>query len=285
MKTKTNDPKPSWLLQAKSLWGASHYPFQDLSIDESYTDQQREDTRHKIEQMLCLGCSGMLTGPNGSGKSHLLLQLRQKLHGYGAQVLLHSHATLRPNSLIRSICCEFGITAKSRKEDNIQGIHHYCEQQIPQPVVLIFDEAANLAQETLEEIRLLKCHLGAEEQTQYSLPILLCGDENLYPRLSLRYFKPLLSRLSFQRKVHRLTCEQTHQYIRHHLEQAHIHSPLFDSGTIDSIHEVSQGTPRTINTLCLQVIAMACEQNKPKITSQMLEEVIEEIPWLQILQN
>lgn len=236
MKTKPNQPKPSWILQAKAMWGAQSYPFLDLPQRQNYKPKQREANIDKIEQLLALGCSGVLTGVNGSGKSNLLLELTQRLEANKDQVIFHSHSTLKPNSLIRSLCKELGIHPKSRKEDNIQAIHNYCEQQLPHSIVLIFDEASSLAQETFEEIRLLKCHIQPNYDSQYSLPILFCGDENLRSRLHLRYFKPLLSRLSFHRQHLPLESNQTTEYIQHHLEYARIHQSIFDSSSLITIN-------------------------------------------------
>ncbi|MGA1101775.1 MAG: ExeA family protein [Opitutales bacterium] len=282
---KHKEPETKWIHQAKTMWGAQHFPFLELSTQESYECSSHQTVLSKIEQMLSLGCSGILTGANGTGKSHLLRQLSNRLHANGNQVIFISHTTIKPNALIRSICRELGIKATYRKEDNVCRVHEYCAGQQPTQTILLIDEAANLPQETLEELRLLKCYISTDEDRQYSLPVLLCGDENLYHRLCMRYFKPLLSRLHFTKELPAFDQAETSEYLNHHLHSSRIHKKIFDTQSIDVIFQVSAGNPRIINSIGLQAIGLACERKQDKITSELLTEVIEEIPWLNLLQN
>jgi type II secretory pathway predicted ATPase ExeA len=262
--------------QAKRLWGASRFPFAE-SAKTVYNSPQFMTQLEKLQHWLSLHNSGFIYGANGVGKSYLIGQLLKALNDKEYYTLLNSHSTLRGPGLIRVLTRQLGSESTIRREDNIVQIHQRLQEQHPRWPVIILDESQNLSSETLEELRLLNCHQQAG-RTSFSL--LFAGDQNLMPRLLLGVNQPLLSRMSFSLELTAFQPEQSREYIDKRLEESMIHKNPFESSALGALIQSANGNARLINTLARNALQKACETNETEVTSTMMQQVIEAIPWL-----
>src|SRR5262249_45315323 len=115
-------------------------------------------------------------------------------------------------------------------------------------VAVIIDECQSLSHRQLEQIRLLS---NLETEKEKMLQIILVGQ----PELSEKIKSPLLRQLTQRVSVHYhmlpLKKEEVELYINHRLKVAHAHPKLqFTPQAIETIYNISKGTPRVINILC-----------------------------------
>jgi general secretion pathway protein A len=267
--------------QAKRLWGASGFPFAE-SAKNVYHSPQFISQLEKLQHWLSLHNSGFIYGANGVGKSYLVGQLLTQLNDKEYYPLLNSHSTLRGPGLIRVLTRQLGSEPTNRREDNIAHIHQRLQEQHPRWPVIILDESQNLSSETLEEIRLLNCY---QKAGRTSFSVLFVGDQNLMPRLLLGVNQPLLSRMSFSLELTAFEPEQSRHYIEKRLEECMIHKNPFESSALTALIESANGNPRLINTLARNALQKACQSNEAEVTSSMMQQVIEAIPWLNKLRR
>ena len=267
--------------QAKRLWGASGFPFSE-SAKNVYNSPRFITQLEKLQHWLSLHNSGFIYGSNGVGKSYLIGQLLKELNDKEYYALLNSHSTLRGPGLIRVLTRQLGSEPTNRREDNVAHIHQRLQEQHPRWPVIILDESQNLSSETLEEIRLLNCYQKAGRS---SFSVLFAGDQNLMPRLLLGVNQPLLSRMSFSLELSAFEPEQSREYIDKRLEECMIHKNPFESSALTALIESANGNPRLINALARNALQKACETNESEVTSLMMQQVIESIPWLHKLRR
>jgi general secretion pathway protein A len=114
--------------------------------------------------------------------------------------------------------------------------------------VLIVDEAQNLSDEVLEEIRMLT---NLETFTEKLLQIVLVGQPELEQKLKQPQLRQLRQRLTLRAKTYALTLDETKAYVQQRLRIAGSNGQqIFEPEAVMAIHRYASGIPRVINLLC-----------------------------------
>jgi hypothetical protein len=141
-------------------------------------------------------------------------------------------------------------------------------------VLLVIDEAQNLSDATLEEIRMLS---NFQSDDRMLLQIILVGQ----PELKARFKNPSLAqfrqRIAVNYHLEPLTWEETRNYIVFRLEKAGGKADTFAAGAIDAIYRASRGIPRTINLLCDSALVYGFADEMDRIDTRIVEIVINEL--------
>ena len=125
-------------------------------------------------------------------------------------------------------------------------------------VVLIVDEAQNLAPEVLEQIRLLT---NLETETQKLLQIILIGQPELRKLLAREDLRQLAQRITGRYHLDPLSRQETAAYVRHRMRVAGATADIFTRGALREIYRVSRGIPRVINIICDRALLGAYTQD------------------------
>lgn len=145
--------------------------------------------------------------------------------------------------------------------------------------VLIIDEAHELSDYVLEEIRLL---LNFESDTAKHLQIVLTGQPELRDVLNKPNLRQLKQRVALRCKMHSLpNTDEVERYITERLLLAGSKEPnIFTPGAIDYIFRCSEGIPRQINNLCDNAMLAAYSAGEQVIGRQVIEEVADNLDLL-----
>jgi general secretion pathway protein A len=145
--------------------------------------------------------------------------------------------------------------------------------------VLIVDEAHELSDQVLEEIRLL---LNFESDNAKHLQIILTGQPELREKLKQANLRQLKQRIALRCKMPALpTVDEVGHYITQRLQIAGATKPnIFTLGAIDFIFQCSEGIPRQINNLCDNAMIAAYAANENTIGRAIIEEVAENLDLL-----
>jgi general secretion pathway protein A len=137
--------------------------------------------------------------------------------------------------------------------------------------VLIVDEAQNLSDEVLEEIRMLT---NLETFTEKLLQIVLVGQPELETKLKQPQLRQLRQRLTLRAKTHPLTMEESKAYVQQRLRIAGSDGrQIFDGDALNSVHKYSNGIPRVVNLLCEHCLVSAFVDQKPVIGEAIVDAV------------
>lgn len=133
--------------------------------------------------------------------------------------------------------------------------------------VIIIDEAQNLPNETLEELRLLS---NLETEKDKLLKIILAGQPELDEKLNEESLRQLKQRVTLYVKLDNIKQEDIKNYIYSHLEKAGKSYVKIHSGVVKRIAKITKGNPRLINTLMERTIIAAFLDNSHTITENHL---------------
>ncbi len=153
----------------------------------------------------------LLTGETGVGKTMLCRQLHTALDRCRYRVLYFSHARhLSATGLIRVLAGCLRLPTRRSHSETLQGLVHSLREQ-PHQLLIWFDEAHELADETLLEARSL-----TESDLADNCPvrILLIGMPPLRDRL--QGIAALWRRIVVREELTGLTFEELSPFIEHH---------------------------------------------------------------------
>lgn len=214
----------------------------------------------------------VITGAVGAGKTTLLRKLLQQLDYQRLTIGIISNTLGFDDKLIHWVVSAFNLPYEARdsialfREFQQYLINQYAQGKV---TVLIVDEAQNLNDKALEELRMLT-NINAERDQL--LKIVLLGQPELLELLSQPRLSQIAQRVSVEYHLEPLNCIDTRNYIHHRLEKAGGAIDIFSDKACDMIYCLSGGVPRLINTLCDYALVYGFARGLQKIGFQAVLE-------------
>jgi len=191
----------------------------------------------------------LLTGEVGAGKTTLIRYLLKAIVEQ-MEIAVIFNTNFPSDQLFRWILSEFEISTDAvEKERHLELLYQFLIDRYAKRrhVLLIIDEAQNLSNESLEDIRMLS---NLQTDDQNLLQIILVGQPELKKRLASPEFRQLAQRIAVSYHLPPLTEDQTYRYVAYRIQVAGGPPELFSPEAVKLIHDNSGGIPRTINLLC-----------------------------------
>lgn len=222
----------------------------------------------------------MLTGEVGTGKTTLLRRLMESMQP-NIHFIFFYNTTLTFEEFLSFICDELGLPVKEAGHlQKIQALNAYLLEQLAKggTVVLLIDEAQNLGEEVLENLRLLS---NLETSSEKLLQIALAGQPELEAKLGLPKLRQLKQRIAIQCRLSRLNEDEVGPFINYRLNTVgYKRQHLF---TVDAIQEIayySRGFPRLINILCDNALLIAYATSQKRVTADIVKEAASDLRLL-----
>ena len=228
----------------KEFYGLRANPF-NVNPDPRYLFL----TRHTEEALACLtyGIQSrkgfvLLTGEVGTGKTTLINKLLEWLRLQQVATAFIFNSRLNVPQFLDYMMADFGIPCDSKAKSQILlRLYNWLldRYRAGETAVLIVDEAQNLSEEVLEEIRMLT---NLETFTEKLLQIVLVGQPELEQKLKQPQLRQLRQRLTLRAKTHPLTLEETKAYVQQRLRIAGSNGQeIFDPEALVAIHRYAAG--------------------------------------------
>ncbi len=218
-----------------------------------------------------------LTGEVGAGKTTLCRALLEKLDANFSTALI-LNPVLNADELMKAIATEFGLNVKGcDRLETIAAISEFLLQQIAQgrETVLIIDEAQNLTEDLLEQVRLIS---NIETDDRKLLQIVLMGQPELRDRLNSHRLRQLRQRITVRYHLTPLSRAEVGHYIRHRLEYAGAKGrPEFTRFALWRVFNYSRGIPRLINAVCDKALLAGFVEQSDRINYRMVGCAIREL--------
>lgn len=222
-----------------------------------------------------------ITGEVGTGKTlvvRCLLKLLEESKDIAYAYIFHGKLT--SFEFLQYILADFGLdTTGKNKTELLLDLSRFLITRHAKNLttVLILDEAQNLSEELLEEVRLLS---NLETTKEKLLQIVLVGQPELDDKLDSYGLRQLKQRIVFRTHLEPLTLEQTTHYIHSRMQIAGsgaLEDQVFSPEAIAAVFFFSKGSPRIINTLCENALISAYAQEGQKVTPETIESVARDL--------
>jgi general secretion pathway protein A len=215
----------------------------------------------------------VITGETGTGKTMLL---RMLMHSVASSV--HTAFIFNPRvnftELLRLILSDLEITHSSDdKPTMMRHLNDYLIEQCRRgdTVALLVDEAQDLSDEMLEELRLLS---NLETRQEKLIQIVLMGQPELERKLEQPGLRQLKQRVALRCRLLPLRSEEVGLYIAARLQTAGYEGEgLFAPEAVEKIAHYSAGIPRLINVICDNALLIAYAASAGQVSAGMVEKV------------
>ncbi len=192
-----------------------------------------------------------LTGEVGAGKTTLCRALLEELPPEQFSTALILNPVLHPDQMMAAIATEFGLDVRGKDRfQTLQILNHFLLEEMAKQrdVVLIIDEAQNLTNDLLEQIRLIS---NLETDDRKLIQIVLMGQPELRDRLNEHSLRQLRQRITIRYHLRPLRFAEVKEYIRHRLHVSGANgTPYFSMAAVWRIFKYSNGIPRLVNAVC-----------------------------------
>ena len=266
-------------------FGLSHEPF-SIAPDPRYlfmSERHREALAHLLYGLGGGGGFVLLTGEIGTGKTTVCRCFLEQIPET-CNVAYIFNPKLTVTELLQSICEEFRLPLPRREgggpptvKDYLDPLNAFLLQAHAQGrnSVLIIDEAQNLSEDVLEQLRLLT---NLETSERKLLQIILIGQPELRTMLARPGLEQLAQRVIARYHLDALSAAETTQYVKHRLEVAGLARALpFEPRALAKVHKLSGGVPRRINLLCDRALLGAYAASEPAVTPAIVERAAREV--------
>lgn len=267
------------------LFHLKEMPFR-LSPDPAFLYLSREHARAKayLESTIWFNDGfAVLTGEIGSGKTVLLETFLGELQT-DVVVAQISQTQISDVEFLQALLVQFGFHPfQMGKAELLAAINAFLIEQYSsgRRVLLVVDEAQNLALNVLEEIRLLS---GVETTKEKVLRIILAGQPELNDKLNSPLLIQLVQRIRLRFHLTPLLPADTAHYIEHRLDVAGSDGRrIFDPEAYRIIYKYTGGTPRLINTLCDTAMMSAFGARRDTVTVEDVTRSITELNWTEFV--
>jgi general secretion pathway protein A len=214
----------------------------------------------------------LLTGEVGSGKTTILRAILAQLDADPYRTALIFNPCLSPAELLQNINREFGISSSSADQASLlNALNSFLLEQnaAGRTVVLVIDEAQNLDEPVLEQIRLIS---NLETEKEKLIQIILSGQPELLEILNRRELRQLSQRITVRYHLEPMDFSDTVEYVNHRIRVAGGGGRgriIFSHKALKRVHNYSGGLPRLINAACDRALLAGYTKDAPGISSRI----------------
>jgi len=263
----------------KAYYGFTENPFR-VTPDPAcfFMGRGHENTYKHLEYAIEKDRGFMVvTGEPGSGKTSLVnLLLREQAARFTIGVL--NPKTAQTERCMETICRKFGldVTGVDTAETALILRDFLLRKRCAgRRVILIVDDAQDLSDAAMEEIRMLA---NLEAERRYLMQIILVGRTELRRRLQKNRVREFVQRVTVSCRLNGLGKDEIGRYIRHRLRHAGGgEAPeIFDSEAVDSIYGHSGGIPRAANIISEAALIYGYADELKTIGKRVVEDVVKD---------
>ena len=238
-------------------------------------------TRHTQEALDCLtyGIQSrkgfiLLTGEVGTGKTTLINKLLELLRQQQVATAFIFNSRLDVPTFLNYMMVDFGIACDSQSKGQmlIQFYNWLLDRyRAGETAVLIVDEAQNLSEELLEEIRMMT---NVESSTEKMLQIVLVGQPELEQTIKQPQLRQLRQRITLRARTYPLSLGETKLYVGQRLRIAGSNGEeIFDPESLAAIYRYSNGIPRVVNLICEHCLVSAFVDQQKVVKASVVDTV------------
>lgn len=265
----------------REFYGLDEKPFNILpDPDYFYLSQWHQQAITHIEYGMMNGDSLiLLTGDAGTGKTSIIYRMVVD-HLDDTIVGVIFNSAVGGDHIVEMILTELEAEMPEKPtpascldalQQHLLNIYTKGEKK----VLLILDEAQNLSDEALEQVRMIS-NLQAGKDNLIS--ILMVGQSGFRSRLRKARYSQIVQRIVVSAHLSRLRTQEVKEYIYYRLRQGGAEDPssIFSDEAVDKIVEYSHGIPRNINVLCEGSLIYGFADDIKPVTAEVVETFAEE---------
>ncbi|MBI5050796.1 MAG: AAA family ATPase [Nitrospirae bacterium] len=215
-------------------------------------------------------------GDPGSGKTTLLNVFLEKWKPK-AEIAMVLTPRLSPEEFLVSVLEDLNINLKRKnKNEIIKAFRDFMIEKSSEGrrIIIIIDEAQNVPEDTLEELRLLS---NLETDKEKLLQVVMIGQPELESKLTADKLRQLNQRITTRIHLGHLGTDETLDYINHRLIKAGKQNLKINKKAGKLVHKLTSGIPRLINLLVSRALMAAYLEENNTIFPQHVTHAVKSL--------
>ncbi len=213
----------------------------------------------------------MLTGEAGTGKTTLIHALLASADER-VRIAHVPNPRLSFNEMLSLIAAQIG--GEPERPDRLAHLGAIARAAEKNRVAIVFDEAQQLDDATMENLRLLSQPLG---RAAYQVQIILVGQPELAERLAKHGLRQLNQRIGARASIPALSADDAREYVALRVRNAGGESErIFAPAAVRAIVALSGGIPRRIDVLCRNAMMIAFVRGLARVRPEHVAEAAAE---------
>ena len=219
----------------------------------------------------------VITGEVGTGKTTLLRKLLHNLADTVHSVFVFNSCLSFPE-LLQLTLLDLGLTSKDQsKVAMLLELNDYLIKQLNQghTVTMLIDEAQNLSDDVLENLRLLS---NLETDQEKLIQMVLMGQPELQTKLAQPHLRQLKQRVALHCRLSPLADNEVGPYIDSRLMAAGYEGKdLFHPDAVARIAYYSKGIPRVMNIICDNALLSVYAESQQIVSADKIDRVARDL--------
>ncbi len=218
----------------------------------------------------------LVIGDPGTGKTTLLNVFLEKWKSR-AEIAIILTPRLWPVEFLRAVAEDFNINITHKdKHETIRALRDFMSSRTAEGkrVIIIVDEAQNLPDDTMEELRLLS---NLETDKDKLLQIILLGQPELESKLMKKNLRQLNQRISTRIGLKHFNPGETLDYINFRIIKAGKNTLRLHKKAGRSVHRLTNGVPRLINMLLSRALMAAYLEESSHVRTRHIEHAVKSL--------
>lgn len=224
----------------------------------------------------------LLTGDVGTGKTTLCRRMLQQL-GEKTAVAFIINPMLTPQELVQTICEELDAMPVPKPKTAGGGVKPWLDalnayllkaHQDGMSVIVIIDEAQNLSEPALEQVRLLT---NLETNQDKLLRIVLLGQPELAHTLQQSHLSQLAQRITVRYHLKGLATNEVEDYLHHRFRVAGGDMLPFTPAAIRALARCAQNIPRKLNVIADRALLGAFAESQYHVTRSIVVRASQDV--------
>jgi len=187
---------------------------------------------------------------------------------------------LSRHELLLAILQDIGLSVPTDGNASLDALLHilndhlYALAQQNKILLIVIDEAQNLPDESLEQLRLLS---NFETDTQKLLQIVLFGQPELRDKLAQTNMRQFIQRVSIMETLAPLSKQEMVKYILHRFKKSGVYEMPRSFGATNLLWRYSHGYPRLVNKIMSRALLVAYAEKETRISRKIIREAIDSL--------
>jgi type II secretory pathway predicted ATPase ExeA len=220
----------------------------------------------------------VITGGIGTGKTMLVSNLFNELSGENVVAAQLVSTQIDENEVLRMISASYGLAhenlSKAALLRNLEAFFR-ARRAEGRRVLLVIDEAQNLPQRSIEELRMLSNY---QEDGRALLQSFLLGQLELKQTLQGPGMEQVRQRIIAGYHLRPLNREELQAYIEHRLALVGWRNdPKISDAAFDAVFSATGGVPRRVNSLCDRLLLLGSLEEVHEIEDSHVQTAVEEM--------
>jgi general secretion pathway protein A len=218
----------------------------------------------------------LIIGDPGTGKTTMLNVFLKKWKAK-AEIAIILTPRLSPEEFLSAVAEDLDINIENmNKNEIIKSLRDFMTIKASKRkrIIIIVDEAQNLPDETLEELRLLS---NIETSKDKLLQIILSGQPELEARLRADNLRQLNQRIANRVYLKNFNPDETLDYINFRIAKAGRKTLQVHRKTCRAAHKLTKGIPRLINMLISRALMAAYLEESSLVLPRHIDHAVKSL--------